>query len=166
MSGADRSVCGQGPKNDHGRHTRWPFVKRSRPRSGYLNYVSGVMAARDLISTARPSTSHALRRHKIDMPASTGSPPRNAAGCHCAGMTLERRFDLIKKHPLARIHRRFRPAVVAHLDRLFWLLTLNRRRARLRHSRFACAGVATDASRRNHRECAGQHNRKRAYCLW
>src|SRR6516225_69495 len=29
------------------------------------------------------------------MPATTGSPPRNAAGCHCAGMTVERRFDLI-----------------------------------------------------------------------
>ena len=24
------------------------------------------------------------------MPAKTGSPPRHAAGCHCAGMTRER----------------------------------------------------------------------------
>src|SRR6266849_10871682 len=29
------------------------------------------------------------------MPATTGSPPRDAAGCLCAGMTMEGRFDHI-----------------------------------------------------------------------
>src|SRR5215470_7346791 len=31
------------------------------------------------------------------MPAKMGSPPRNAAGCHCAGMTLER-LRLLQLH--------------------------------------------------------------------
>ena len=52
-----------------------------------LNHFSGVMAG--LVSAIHVWLAEALQE-KTWVPATTGSPPRHAAGCHCAGMTRER----------------------------------------------------------------------------
>src|SRR5215467_3408965 len=65
------------------------LIRQATANSGHIEHLSGVMAG------ARPSASCSLKRRKSDVDArDDGSPPRDAAGCLCAGVMERGDFDL------------------------------------------------------------------------